>query len=155
MPYGAPREFEFATAVGKTSSWEGKRRGSQGEIMQNGSELENGHSVHLRRSPRLDGWWAAWRTCAAFPQSAYKHVGLHTVHILCGHILNKSTGSATEKVRSSLVIQKCKTWLTQSGREPDTAWSWVVSTGVLNKHMFKNPKSKDAFMGQSFSRSGF
>lgn len=115
--------IEFVTASRKISSCERKCRGSEGRVfIQNESKLGNENGVHLQHSPRPGGWWAAWHMCAGFPRSAYKHVDLHIVHILCGHILSKSKGSAKKKVGSSLVTQKYVTWPTWGEKRPETEW---------------------------------
>ena len=42
------------------------RESSEGDVFRhNESKLENESGVRLQRSPRLDGWWAAWHTCAS------------------------------------------------------------------------------------------
>lgn len=63
------------------------RESSDGDVFrQNESKLENKSGVHLQRSPRLDGWWAAWHTCVGSPLSAYRHVDSYCPDPMWPHI---------------------------------------------------------------------
>lgn len=49
--------------------------------------------THRLRSPTLGGWWAAWRTCAASPQSACRRGGWRSGRTRCVRRSDRSRGS--------------------------------------------------------------